>query len=172
MHYSPIEQYPAETMGSYSTLQRYLEEMKAANVHTGLYFDVYGLGATLYFALTLLDPPDACLRQLGDKPRPIRELNRDVPDFLVEALDRALVVDPRDRCQTAAELRQLLQPQTPETMPPRLRRRRPRPLPTANVVMMGHELIYIASGEFLMGSDDPKLKKACQPQHRVACDAE
>jgi len=28
-------------------------------------------------------------------------------------------------------------------------------------------LIYIASGEFLIGSDDPKLKKACQPQHRV-----
>jgi len=168
MHYSPIEQYPAEAMDSYSMLQQYLEELKAANVHTGLYSDVYSLGATLYFALTLLDPPDACLRRLGEKPRPIRELNPDVPDFLVEALDRALVVDPQDRCQTATELRQLLQPQAPETAPPQLRRRRPRPLPTGNVVALEHELIYVASGEFLMGSDDPALKESCQPQHRVA----
>jgi len=167
MHYSPIEQYPAEAMSSYSTLKQYLDELKAADVHTGPYSDVYSLGATLYFALTLLDPPDACLRKVDDQLRPVRELNPDVPDFLVEALDRALVVDPRERCQTAAELRQLLQPQTSETALPRLRRRRPRPLPTGNVVALGHELLYVAGGEFLMGSDDPKLKKACRPQHRV-----
>jgi superfamily I DNA and RNA helicase/tRNA A-37 threonylcarbamoyl transferase component Bud32 len=108
MHYAPIEQYPAEAMGSYSTLQQYLEELKAEGIHTGPHSDVYSLGATLYFALTLLDPPDACLRQLGEGQRPIRELNPDVPDFLVEALDQALIIDPRQRCQTAAELRQLL----------------------------------------------------------------
>ena len=167
MHYSPIEQYPAETMGSYYTLKQYLEELETEGIHTGPYSDVYSLGATLYFALTLLDPPDACLRQLGEKPRPIREHNPDVPDFLIEALDRALVVDPRERCQTAVELRQLLQPQTSEAVSLRLRRRRPLPLPTGNVVALDHELIYIPGGEFLMGSDDAGLKEACRPQHPV-----
>ncbi len=167
-HYSPIEQYPAEAMGSYSLLKEYLEGLKAANVHTGPYSDVYSLGATLYFALTLLEPPDACLRWLGEVPRPVHELNPDVPQFLIEAVDRALVVDPRQRCQTAAELRQLLQPLTPGAPPPRLRRRQPRDLPSGNVVALEHEMIYIGGGEFLLGSDDPSLKEACRPRHWVA----
>jgi serine/threonine protein kinase len=109
MYYAPIEQYPAEAMRAFDTLQQYLEEMKAADIHTGPYSDVYSLGATLYFALTLHDPLDACLRQLGGELCPIRESNSDVPDFLVKALDRALMVDPRQRCQTASEMRKLLQ---------------------------------------------------------------
>jgi len=173
MHYSPIEQYPAETMASYSVLQQYLEELETAGIHTGPYSDVYSLGATLYFALTLLDPPDACLRKLEEGLRPIREINSDVPDFLAQALDRALVVDPRHRCQTAFELRQLLHPQRVESVPRRLQWRRPRPLPTGNIVALEHELVYIAAGEFLMGADnerprsDPDLKDACRPQHAV-----
>jgi formylglycine-generating enzyme required for sulfatase activity/predicted Ser/Thr protein kinase len=165
--YSPIEQYPAETIGSYDALQRYLEELKAQGIHTGPYSDIYSLGATLYFALTLLDPPDACWRKIEEGLRPIRELNSDVPEFLAEALNRALVIDPRERCQTAAELRQLLQLEPEEPMPRRLPRRQPRPLPTGNVTAVRYELIYIAGGEFLMGSDDPELKGACHPQHPV-----
>lgn len=170
MHYSPIEQYPVETIGSYGILQQYLEELKAAGVHTGPYSDIYSLGATLYFTLTLFDPPDACLRKIEEGMRPIRELNPDVPDFLAEALDRALTVDPRRRCQTAAELLQLLQLQTVETAPLRLRSRQPRPLPTSSVAALEYELIYIPGSEFLMGSDDPELKEACRPQHPVPLD--
>jgi len=166
--YSPIEQYPAETIGSYDVLQRYLEELEAVGIHTGPYSDVYSLGATLYFALTLLDPPDACLRKLEEGLRPLRERNPDVPDFLAEALDRALVVDPRHRCQTAVELRQLLRLQAAETAPRQLQRRRPRPLPAGNVVALDQELVYVPAGEFSMGSDDPDLKEACRPRHRVA----
>ena len=167
-YYSPIEQYPAEAMGSYGTLQQYLEELKAANVHTGPYSDVYSLGATLYFCLTLLDPPDACFRVLGEDLRPARDLCPNAPDFLIEAIEQALVVDPRRRCQSVAQLQQFLQPQAPETVPRRLRRRKPRPLPTGNVVALEHELIYLPVGTFLMGSDDPALKGACRPQHQVA----
>ncbi len=166
--YSPIEQYTAETIGSYDVLQRYLEELEAVGIHTGPYSDVYSLGATLYFALTLLDPPDACLRKLEEGLRPLRERNPDVPDFLAEALDRALVVDPRHRCQTAVELRQLLRLQAVETAPRQLQHRRPRPLPAGNVVALDQGLVYVPAGEFSMGSDDPDLKDACRPQHRVA----
>jgi len=167
MHYSPIEQYPAETMGSYTTLKQYLDELKAAGVHTGPYSDLYSLGATLYFALTLLDPPDACLRHLGEALRPIAELNPEAPDFLAEAIAQAMVVDPRQRCQTAGEFRQLLQPQTVEVPARTLRRQPPRPLPRGVVVALGHEMVYIPAGAFLMGSDDGDLKEACRPQHRV-----
>jgi formylglycine-generating enzyme required for sulfatase activity len=165
--YSPIEQHTAETIGSYDALQRYLEELKAAGIHTGTYSDVYSLGATLYFALTLLDPPDACLRKIEEGLRPVHERNPDVPDFLVEALDRALVVDPRERCQTANELRQLLQPRVAETAPGRLQPRRPRPLPKNSFTTLDLAFIHIPAGDFLMGSNDEELKEACHPQHRI-----
>jgi formylglycine-generating enzyme required for sulfatase activity/predicted Ser/Thr protein kinase len=166
-HYSPIEQYPAETIGSYYTLQQYLDELKAAGIHTGPYSDVYSLGATLYFALTLLDPPDACWRRIEEGLRPVQEVNPDVPEFLAEALDMALAVDPRERCQTAAQFRQILQPEPVEVPVRTLRRRSPRPLPTGNAVALDHELVYICAGDFLMGSDDGALKEACRPQHAV-----
>lgn len=110
MHYSPIEQYPAEAMGSYARLREYLDELKATGVHTGPYSDIYSLGATLYFALTLLDPPDACWRKIEEGLQHVRKLNPDVPEFVAEALDKALAVDPRERWQTAAEFKQMLQP--------------------------------------------------------------
>lgn len=106
--YSPIEQWTAESVGSYEFLQQYLQELRAEGFGTGPYSDIYSLGATLYFALTLLDPPDACLRKIEEGLRPIRDLNPDVPDYMVRALGRALAIDPRSRCQTVTELRQLL----------------------------------------------------------------
>jgi len=166
MHYSPIEQYLASEVSSWSVIKQCLDELQAAGVHTGPYSDVYSLGATLYFVLTLLDPPDACLRHLGEKPRPIQALNPDAPAFLVEAIERAMVVDPRGRCQSAAELRQLLGLQRGEVAPRRLARHRLRPLPTSTVVVLDQALAYIPAGEFWMGSDDPALKDACHPRHR------
>ena len=165
MHYSPIEQYPAES--SYELLQRFLGELKAEGIHTGCYSDVYSLGATLYFSLTLLDPPDACWRKIEEGLRPVNEINPDVPAFLAEALDRALAIDPRERCQTAAELKQMLQPEPAEIPVRMLRRRPPRPPPTGSVVALDQELLYIPAGEFLMGGDDGDLKEACRPQHSL-----
>jgi formylglycine-generating enzyme required for sulfatase activity/tRNA A-37 threonylcarbamoyl transferase component Bud32 len=167
MHYSPIEQYLSESVGSYAVLTEYLDKLRAAGVHTGPYSDIYSLGATLYFALTLLDPPDACLRFLGGTPRPIRELNPEVPESVVSAVERAMVVDPRERCQSAAELAELLGLERAEPATRRIRRRAPRPLPTGDVKALDYELVYIPAGEFLMGSDDPEVKDACHPQHPV-----
>jgi formylglycine-generating enzyme required for sulfatase activity len=167
LHYSPIEQYRADAMASYSTLNQYLMELREENIHTGTYSDVYSLGATLYFALTLLDPPDACMRYLGEEPRPIRELSPGAPDFLVDAINQAMVIDPRERCQDAFELQRLLRTQRPEFAPVGLRPREPRPLPNESVTALDHNLIYVAAGQFLMGSDDSRLKDACHPRHPV-----
>jgi formylglycine-generating enzyme required for sulfatase activity/predicted Ser/Thr protein kinase len=166
--YAPIEQYPEDELKHIPSVLRYVQALRAEGIRTGPYTDVYGLGATLYYALTLLPPPDACMRVLGEEPPPVRGANQDVPDFLTEAVMRALALHPGERFQSAAEMLGALQPQPAEAPAVHLRRRAPRSLPTGNVVALDQELIYVAAGEFLMGSDDPDLKEACRPQHRVA----
>ena len=165
--YSPIEQYLSERDSAYEIVRHYFEELRAAGIHTGPYSDIYSLGATLYFALTLLEPADPCWRIIEEGLTPIQKRNREVPEFLAAAIERALILDPRERCQTAAEMRQLLQPVRPDTDPAVLRPRRRQPLPIRDVTALEHELIYIPAGEFQMGSDDLELKSACRPQHVV-----
>jgi serine/threonine protein kinase len=165
--YAPIEQYPEETVKHMPSVQGYVRTIHAEGIRTGPYTDIYGLGATLYYALTLFPPPDAGLRVLGEELRPVQDENPDIPDFLADAVMKALALHPRERFQSAAEMLEALQPETVETPVTRLPRRRPRPLPKGNVVVLDQELIYIPAGDFLMGSDDPALKAACRPQHRV-----
>jgi len=165
--YAPIEQYPKEEVASYLVVREYIEGLRSEGIRTGPYTDVYGLGATLYYALTLLRPTDARMRVLGEQLPPIGQANPDAPDFLVEAVTKALALHPRERFQTAAAMLAALQPETAETPTVRLQRRPPRALPTGNVEALGYELIYIPAGSFTMGSDDPRLKGACRPQHTV-----
>ena len=165
--YAPIEQYPDDELRSMPSVHRYVEALRAEGIRTGPYSDVYSLGATVYYALTLLPPPDACLRVLGEELRPIQDANSDVPDFLAAAVKKALEVHPLERFQSATEILDALQPETVQVPTVHLRRRPPRPLPTESVVVLDQELIYIPVGEFLMGSNDPELKEACHPQHRL-----
>jgi hypothetical protein len=69
---------------------------------------VYGFGATLYFALTSSAPEDARWRKLRGIEVDVADHNPAVPSHIAHALKRALAIDPRERCQTAAELQQLL----------------------------------------------------------------
>jgi formylglycine-generating enzyme required for sulfatase activity len=108
---------------------------------------------------------------LGEKPRPIRELSPDAPDFLLDAVHQAMIIDPRERCQDAFELQRLLQTQKPEPAPVGIRSRERRPLPTETVAALDHNLIYIPAGQFLLGTDDPRLKEACHPQQAVELSA-
>jgi len=109
-HYAPIEQYPIERVGKYPVAQDYLRSLEEAGIHVGPYSDIYSLGATLYFALTLQHPPQALWRVMNKETLSLSELNPAVPDCVVRALEQALVVDPRERCQTATEFGQLLHP--------------------------------------------------------------
>jgi len=166
--YAPIEQYPEAELKSMPSVLQYVQALRAAGIRTGPYTDVYGLGATLYYALTLLRPPDACLRILGEEPRPVRDANPAVPDFLAAAVTKALALHPGKRFQSAAEMEGALQPEAVEVPAVvRPQRQAPRPLPTGDVVVLDQPLAYVAAGEFLMGSDDPELKEACHPRHRV-----
>lgn len=66
----------------------------------GFYTDVYALASTCYYALTGLRVPDA-MERLGEKNyKCLKELRPDIDPRISDALDRALMLDYRQRTQT------------------------------------------------------------------------
>jgi hypothetical protein len=91
--------------------------------------DLFSLGAVLYAMCTGRSPfraesTVAVLRRVcDDVPRPIREVNPDIPEALVAIIDRLLAKDPEERFQTAEEVSDLLMGylahlQDPANVPP------------------------------------------------------
>lgn len=74
----------------------------------GPWTDVYGVAATLYFALTAQVPPPALERKQRDALRPARYFNPDLPPALDTLLRQALAVEPNQRLQSVAEFGQRL----------------------------------------------------------------
>ena len=76
--------------------------------------DLFSFGSVLY-AMCTGRPPfraettiDAIRRVCDDTPRPIREINADIPEWLTEIIDRLLAKRPDERFQAAHEVGQLL----------------------------------------------------------------
>ena len=76
--------------------------------------DLFSFGAILY-EMCAGEPPFAgnsalaILRQIAEvKHKPLRELNPDLPEWLVRTVDQLLEKKPEDRIQTAAHLAELL----------------------------------------------------------------
>jgi hypothetical protein len=76
--------------------------------------DLFSLGSTLYAMCTGIPPfraetPVAVVRRVADdEPRPIRELNPEVPAWLEAIVERLHAKDPADRFASASELADLL----------------------------------------------------------------
>ena len=76
--------------------------------------DLFSLGSTLYAMCTGIPPfraetPLAVLRRVSDdEPRPIRQLNPEIPDWLEAIVERLHAKDPADRFASASELADLL----------------------------------------------------------------
>jgi len=76
--------------------------------------DLFSLGSVLYTMCTGRPPfrADAAVvvlrRICDDTPRPIREVNPEIPEWLVEIIGRLLAKRPEDRFESAAEVAQLL----------------------------------------------------------------
>ncbi len=76
--------------------------------------DLFSLGSVLYAMCTgrspfRADSSVATLRRVcDDVPRPIREINADTPNWLVDIINRLLEKKPDDRFQTADEVADLL----------------------------------------------------------------
>ncbi len=79
-YYTPLEQYGAESE------------------HTNAKSDIYALGATLYHLLSGSPPPEAKERFLNPAVmRPLRTINRSVPDRMSDAVDWGLEMHPDNR---------------------------------------------------------------------------
>ena len=123
--------------------------------------DLFSLGSVMYAMCTGHPPfraetPYGILRRITDNaPRPIRELNPDIPDWLCGVVDRLLAKNPADRFSSAAEVAQLLENclahvQTPDrvALPAEL------PLQLSNRRSRGRRLALIAVavvGVFIAG---------------------
>ncbi len=77
--------------------------------------DLFSLGAIMY-EMCAGKPPFTgnsalvILKQIAEaKPKPVREVNPQVPDWLAYTIDRLLAKKPADRIQTAAHLAELLE---------------------------------------------------------------
>jgi serine/threonine protein kinase len=76
--------------------------------------DLFSLGSTLYAMCTgrapfRADSAMAVLRRVCDEePRPIREINPDIPDWLLVIIAKLHAKEPCERFQTAAEVAELL----------------------------------------------------------------
>lgn len=76
--------------------------------------DLFSFGAILY-EMCAGKPPFAgdsapvILKQITDVPHgPLRDLNPDLPDWLIHTIDRLLEKDPEERIQTASQVAELL----------------------------------------------------------------
>lgn len=92
----------------------YMSPEQAAGKRVDHRSDLFSLGSVLYAICTgrtafRADSTMAMLRRIcDDTPRPIREVNPEVPEWLVEIVNRLLAKDPDERFQSAAEVSQLL----------------------------------------------------------------
>lgn len=86
----------------YSPYEQYAETSR----QQGPWTDIYALAATLYHAVTGKRPPDAPSRMVHDEIVPARDsaLSSYRPSFL-EAIDRALLLEIKDRPQSVAAWR-------------------------------------------------------------------
>src|SRR5262249_29038417 len=76
--------------------------------------DLFSLGGVMYFMCTghppfRADSTPAVLRRVcDDRPRPLRDVNPDVPDWLADVISRLLAKQPGDRYSSANEVADVL----------------------------------------------------------------
>ena len=92
----------------------YMSPEQAEGRKVGHRGDLFSLGCVLYAMSTGRSPfrassaVQAIRRVCDDMPRPISEVNPDIPAFLINIIDHLLEKDPDDRFQTAKEVHDLL----------------------------------------------------------------
>ncbi|WP_417392206.1 serine/threonine-protein kinase [Gimesia sp.] len=130
--------------GEVSGTPQYMSPEQASGDRVDQRSDLFSLGAVLYAMCTGRSPFRASnlaavvRRVCDDKPRPIQEVNEDIPEWLSEIIDCLLEKQPENRTQTAEEVADLLGTHlarlqhpgyTPEARPPRTA----RPLPQQKI---------------------------------------
>jgi serine/threonine protein kinase len=134
--------------------------------------DVYGLGATFYHCLTGQVPfPEGTVAQKliwhhTRKPRPIREIRAEVPEFLAAVVERMMEKDPGQRYQTPGEVVEVLAALPLREEPP------PTPLWPAHVhglaaALSAGERCHFALHDALLDAGHPEMAAHfSEPQRR------
>jgi serine/threonine protein kinase len=100
--------------GEVAGTPQYMSPEQAQGLPMDARSDLFSLGCVLYAMCTGRSPFRAettfatVRRVCEDKPRPIREVNSEIPLWLVEIIDRLLAKQPAVRFQSAAEVSELL----------------------------------------------------------------
>ncbi|WP_299461406.1 serine/threonine-protein kinase, partial [uncultured Gimesia sp.] len=100
--------------GEVSGTPQYMSPEQATGDRVDQRSDLFSLGAVLYAMCTGRSPFRASnlvavvRRVCDDTPRPIQDVNEEIPDWLIEIIDCLLEKRPADRFQTASEVAELL----------------------------------------------------------------
>ncbi|MEX1041457.1 MAG: serine/threonine-protein kinase [Pirellulaceae bacterium] len=93
---------------------QYMSPEQAKGEHVDARGDLFSLGSVLYFMLAGHSPFRAettmgvLHRIVNDTPRPLRQINPEVPPWMEQIITRLLAKDPADRYASAAEVAELL----------------------------------------------------------------
>ena len=74
----------------------------------GPWTDVYALGATMYYALTLQKPDESTSRKVADTLKPPCEIEPQVPEYVSGAIMKSMALEPLYRFQTVGEFEKAL----------------------------------------------------------------
>ena len=100
--------------GQIAGTPQYMSTEQAMGHQVDTRSDLFSLGSVLYTLCTgrpgfRADSTLAVMKRVcDDAPRPIGETNPEIPEWLIENIDRLLMKKPEDRIQTAAEVAELL----------------------------------------------------------------
>jgi hypothetical protein len=110
-----LEQVQLTTDGAILGAPEYMAPEQAKDAHAAdIRSDIYSLGCVLYHCLAGqspfydVNPVRIMVKQASEAPRPLREVNPQVPDSLQQIINRMLAKDPNQRFQTPAQAAQAL----------------------------------------------------------------
>ncbi len=136
--------------------------------------DLFSLGSVLYTMCTGRPPFRAdntmavLQRVCEDAPRPIREINPEVPDCLAAIVAKLHAKDPADRFQSAAEVAELLSRHLADVQQPALATG-PRPVggTRRNWALGGLVLLALAVGLASSCRADQRCERRTRPSRRL-----
>ena len=91
----------------YAPVEQYVEEDVTVN-NQGPWTDIYALGATMYKMVTGVKPVESMNRKINDELAEPMTLVPEIPQYLNDAIMRAMAVEPHLRFQTVEEFEAVL----------------------------------------------------------------